>query len=226
MTLKQSQHGSLLPKEVLEPLAWMDGSTDPPCTERIGQFAARGCVPRAWELQELGKASGGNKNLWMCWASPQPWGVCAISREFVPGFWSDGSRGCPGSQGCCRHWKGLWGFPKTFSCHVRPSLQPFVPTGGSVAGATPGDPELFVRWLQIVTFLPVMAFGTPPWLCCDAWVRIPHSRHEDTGILTWPMPPKAMEGLAGLSWQLLSSALLWSGNKSIINGLRFKYQWI
>lgn len=30
-----------------------------------------------------------------------------------------------------------------------------------------------MRWLQIVTFLPVMAFGTPPWLCCDAWVRTP-----------------------------------------------------
>ncbi|NXJ68010.1 SP15 protein, partial [Rostratula benghalensis] len=42
--------------------------------------------------------------------------------------------------------------------------------GGSLAGDTPGDPELYVRWLQIVTFLPVMAFSTPPWLCCDAWV--------------------------------------------------------
>ncbi|NXF66320.1 SP15 protein, partial [Ciccaba nigrolineata] len=48
----------------------------------------------------------------------------------------------------------------------------FIPdaVGGSLAGDTPGDPELYVRWLQIVTFLPVMAFGTPPWLCCDAWV--------------------------------------------------------
>ncbi|XP_023784443.1 SITS-binding protein-like [Cyanistes caeruleus] len=61
----------------------------------------------------------------------------------------------------------------------------FIPdaVGGSVAGATPGDPELFVRWLQIVTFLPVMAFGTPPWLCCDAWVlnltRQCIQRHRD-----------------------------------------------
>ncbi|NXE83701.1 SP15 protein, partial [Cochlearius cochlearius] len=48
----------------------------------------------------------------------------------------------------------------------------FIPdaVGGSLAGDTPGDPELYVRWLQIVTFLPVMAFSTPPWLCCDAWV--------------------------------------------------------
>ncbi|NXQ24056.1 SP15 protein, partial [Alaudala cheleensis] len=61
----------------------------------------------------------------------------------------------------------------------------FIPdaVGGSLAGATPGDPELFVRWLQIVTFLPVMAFGTPPWLCCDAWVlnltRQCIQRHRD-----------------------------------------------
>ncbi|XP_015718923.1 SITS-binding protein-like [Coturnix japonica] len=48
----------------------------------------------------------------------------------------------------------------------------FIPdtVGGSLAGDTPGDQELYVRWLQIVTFLPVMAFGTPPWLCCDSWV--------------------------------------------------------
>ncbi|NXK68913.1 SP15 protein, partial [Sylvietta virens] len=61
----------------------------------------------------------------------------------------------------------------------------FIPdaVGGSAAGATLGDPELFVRWLQIVTFLPVMAFGTPPWLCCDAWVlnltRQCIQRHRD-----------------------------------------------
>ncbi|KAM3670244.1 SITS-binding protein-like [Ammospiza maritima maritima] len=61
----------------------------------------------------------------------------------------------------------------------------FIPdaVGGSEAGATPEDPELFVRWLQIVTFLPVMAFGTPPWLCCDTWVlnltRQCIQRHRD-----------------------------------------------
>ncbi|KFO74426.1 SITS-binding protein, partial [Cuculus canorus] len=48
----------------------------------------------------------------------------------------------------------------------------FIPdaVGGSLASDAPADPELYVRWLQIVTFLPVMAFSTPPWLCCDAWV--------------------------------------------------------
>ncbi|KFW82095.1 SITS-binding protein, partial [Manacus vitellinus] len=61
----------------------------------------------------------------------------------------------------------------------------FIPdtVGGSLAGDSAGDPELFVRWLQIVTFLPVMAFGSPPWLCCDSWVlnltRQCIQRHRD-----------------------------------------------
>ncbi|NWR95035.1 SP15 protein, partial [Furnarius figulus] len=61
----------------------------------------------------------------------------------------------------------------------------FIPdsVGGSLAGDSKGDPELFVRWLQIVTFLPVMAFGSPPWLCCDPWVvnltRQCLQRHRD-----------------------------------------------
>ncbi|XP_051477159.1 SITS-binding protein-like [Apus apus] len=61
----------------------------------------------------------------------------------------------------------------------------FIPdaVGGSLAGDTPGDPELYVRWLQIVTFLPVMAFSTPPWICCDTWVlnltRQCIQRHRD-----------------------------------------------
>ncbi|XP_054027787.1 SITS-binding protein [Dryobates pubescens] len=48
----------------------------------------------------------------------------------------------------------------------------FIPeaVGGTLASDSPADPELYVRWLQIVTFLPVMAFSTPPWLCCDPWV--------------------------------------------------------
>ncbi|XP_054684074.1 SITS-binding protein-like isoform X2 [Grus americana] len=61
----------------------------------------------------------------------------------------------------------------------------FIPdaVGGSLAGDAPGDPELYVRWLQIVTFLPVMAFSTPPWLCCEPWVlnltRQCIQRHRD-----------------------------------------------
>ncbi|NXG50373.1 SP15 protein, partial [Psilopogon haemacephalus] len=61
----------------------------------------------------------------------------------------------------------------------------FIPeaVGGSLASDSRVDPELYVRWLQIVTFLPVMAFSTPPWLCCDAWVvnltRQCIQRHQD-----------------------------------------------
>ncbi|NWS72493.1 SP15 protein, partial [Crotophaga sulcirostris] len=61
----------------------------------------------------------------------------------------------------------------------------FIPdaVGGSLASDAPVDPELYVRWLQIVTFLPVMAFSMPPWLCCDAWVlnltRQCIQRHQD-----------------------------------------------
>ncbi|NWU49447.1 SP15 protein, partial [Dromas ardeola] len=61
----------------------------------------------------------------------------------------------------------------------------FIPdaVGGSLAGDALGDPELYVRWLQLATFLPVMAFSTPPWLCCDTWVlnltRQCIQRHRD-----------------------------------------------
>ncbi|XP_057286540.1 SITS-binding protein-like isoform X1 [Pezoporus wallicus] len=61
----------------------------------------------------------------------------------------------------------------------------FIPdaVGGSLAGDSLGDTELYVRWLQIVTFLPVMAFSTPPWLCCEAGVlnltRRCIQRHRD-----------------------------------------------
>ncbi|XP_025937866.1 SITS-binding protein-like [Apteryx rowi] len=61
----------------------------------------------------------------------------------------------------------------------------FVPdaVGGTLADEAPADQELYVRWLQIVTFLPVMSFSTPPWACCDAWVlnltRQCIQRHQD-----------------------------------------------
>nr|XP_060625901.1 SITS-binding protein-like isoform X1 [Anolis sagrei ordinatus] len=44
------------------------------------------------------------------------------------------------------------------------------PIGGTLASEIQTDEELYIRWLQIVTFLPVMSFSTPPWVCCDAWV--------------------------------------------------------
>lgn len=67
----------------------------------------------------------------------------------------------------------LFGTHPMMRCPRAASLSSLSPAGGSLDSDTPGDQELYVRWLQIVTFLPVMAFSTPPWLCCDAWVRTP-----------------------------------------------------
>ncbi|XP_061465906.1 SITS-binding protein-like isoform X2 [Rhineura floridana] len=48
----------------------------------------------------------------------------------------------------------------------------FIPDaiGGSLANEFVIDEELYIRWLQIVTFLPVMSFRIPPWVCCEDWV--------------------------------------------------------
>ncbi|XP_077177399.1 SITS-binding protein-like isoform X2 [Paroedura picta] len=48
----------------------------------------------------------------------------------------------------------------------------FIPDaiGGTLANELLTDEELYIRWLQIVTFLPVMSFSTPPWVCCNNWV--------------------------------------------------------
>ncbi|XP_053305520.1 SITS-binding protein-like [Spea bombifrons] len=61
----------------------------------------------------------------------------------------------------------------------------FIPdaVGGTFAGEFITHEELFIRWLQIVTFLPVMSFYTPPWVCCDDWVlnltRLYIQKHRD-----------------------------------------------
>ncbi|XP_037755446.2 SITS-binding protein [Chelonia mydas] len=61
----------------------------------------------------------------------------------------------------------------------------FIPdaVGGTLANEFLTEEELYIRWLQIVTFLPVMSFSTPPWVCCDEWVlnltRQYIQRHQD-----------------------------------------------
>ncbi|XP_077567103.1 SITS-binding protein [Stigmatopora nigra] len=37
----------------------------------------------------------------------------------------------------------------------------------AVGGSLPGDAdeELYIRWLEVASFLPVLSFHTPPWLC-------------------------------------------------------------
>ncbi|KAM4618523.1 SITS-binding protein [Polymixia lowei] len=37
--------------------------------------------------------------------------------------------------------------------------------GGSLSGDLVTDEELFIRWLEIAAFLPVISFHTPPWVC-------------------------------------------------------------
>ncbi|XP_048463187.1 SITS-binding protein [Rhincodon typus] len=48
----------------------------------------------------------------------------------------------------------------------------FIPdaVGGSLTKGFLADEELFIRWLQIVTFLPVMSFSTPPWVFGENWI--------------------------------------------------------
>ena len=40
-----------------------------------------------------------------------------------------------------------------------------LPSGGSLSGDLVTDEELFIRWLEIAAFLPVISFHTPPWVC-------------------------------------------------------------
>ncbi|KAJ7998095.1 hypothetical protein DPEC_G00219000 [Dallia pectoralis] len=42
--------------------------------------------------------------------------------------------------------------------------------GGSLSGVLVTDAELFIRWLEIAAFLPVISFETPPWVCGEDWV--------------------------------------------------------
>lgn len=37
------------------------------------------------------------------------------------------------------------------------------PTGGSLSVDLVTDEELFIRWLEIAAFLPVISFHTAPW---------------------------------------------------------------
>ncbi|KAL2094137.1 hypothetical protein ACEWY4_011449 [Coilia grayii] len=47
--------------------------------------------------------------------------------------------------------------------------------GGSLGEGLVADVELYARWLEIVAFLPVMAFHTPPWDFGEDWVRLAHT---------------------------------------------------
>lgn len=55
--------------------------------------------------------------------------------------------------------------------------------GGSLSAEPVADDELFVRWLGIAAFLPVMSFQTPPWVFDKEWVlnitRFYIAKHHD-----------------------------------------------
>ncbi|XP_035273329.1 SITS-binding protein [Anguilla anguilla] len=61
----------------------------------------------------------------------------------------------------------------------------FIPdaVGGSTSKELITDEELFIRWLQIVSFLPVISFQTPPWVYDEDRVlnltRIYIAKHQD-----------------------------------------------
>ncbi|XP_061577442.1 SITS-binding protein [Cololabis saira] len=54
--------------------------------------------------------------------------------------------------------------------------------GGSLSGDMVTDEELFIRWLEIAAFLPVITFHTPPWVCGEDQVlnltRIYIAKHQ------------------------------------------------
>lgn len=60
-----------------------------------------------------------------------------------------------------------------------------MPVGGSLSGDIVTDEELFIRWLQIVAFLPVISFHTPPWVSGDERVYQPVRLTLLTIPVTW-----------------------------------------
>lgn len=55
--------------------------------------------------------------------------------------------------------------------------------GGSLSSDFVSDEELFIRWLEIASFLPVITFHTPPWVCGEDRVlnltRFYIAKHQD-----------------------------------------------
>ncbi|XP_062318699.1 SITS-binding protein [Osmerus eperlanus] len=62
---------------------------------------------------------------------------------------------------------GLKGFIPSLLHHSLLGYNFLIPdaVGGSWSGDLVTDEELFIRWLEIAAFLPVLSFHTPPWVC-------------------------------------------------------------
>ncbi|XP_030646473.1 SITS-binding protein [Chanos chanos] len=69
-------------------------------------------------------------------------------------------------------YSGLKGIIPSLLHHSLLGYNFFIPdaVGGSLSDQLITDEELFIRWLEIVAFLPVITFQTPPWVCGEDWV--------------------------------------------------------
>uniref|UniRef100_A0A3B5N1M9 Si:ch211-236l14.4 n=1 Tax=Xiphophorus couchianus TaxID=32473 RepID=A0A3B5N1M9_9TELE len=75
--------------------------------------------------------------------------------------------------------------------------------GGSLSGDLVTDKELFIRWLEIAAFLPVLSFHTPPWVFGEDQVlnltRIYMTKHQTDVV---PLLQKYAE-----EWQLTGNPI-------------------
>ncbi|XP_056108067.1 SITS-binding protein [Rhinichthys klamathensis goyatoka] len=82
-------------------------------------------------------------------------------------------------------YSGLKGIIPSLLHHSLLGYHFFIPdaVGGSFSAELVADDELFVRWLGIAAFLPVISFQTPPWVFEKEWVlnltRFYIAKHHD-----------------------------------------------
>ncbi|KTF92835.1 hypothetical protein cypCar_00033166 [Cyprinus carpio] len=82
-------------------------------------------------------------------------------------------------------YSGLKGIIPSLLHHSLLGYNFFIPdaVGGSLSAELVADDELFVRWLEIAAFLPVISFQTPPWVFEKEWVlnltRFYIAKHHD-----------------------------------------------
>ncbi|RXN02880.1 SITS-binding -like protein [Labeo rohita] len=82
-------------------------------------------------------------------------------------------------------YSGLKGIIPSLLHHSLLGYNFFIPdaVGGSLSAELVADDELFVRWLEIAAFLPVISFQTPPWVFEKEWVlnltRLYIAKHHD-----------------------------------------------
>ncbi|XP_012692022.2 SITS-binding protein-like [Clupea harengus] len=69
-------------------------------------------------------------------------------------------------------YSGLKGIIPAVLLHSLMGYPFFIPdaVGGSLAHEDEVDEELFIRWLELISFLPVISFQKPPWSFSSDWV--------------------------------------------------------